>query len=364
MNGRVLTRRGFLAVTGIVIARPLRAAVKSDETVLFYPAHAVLDGDHWQFDLRTRIFERERRPVTMALLAPIRQAVGLNGLSDAEERLFRDRARLFVADNERGKRLNIQIGPRLIALTRSGEDGFSITRIRVAAREALKAPAAGMPEGWLSLRAVLSQRDQRGFTGTVRLVEPHGITVISDIDDTIKVTNVLDRGEMIRNTFARPFAAVPGMAARYAAWLKSAPGTALHYVSSSPWQLFEPLEAFRQSADFPPGTFHLRELRVAQLKSFATPEAGRAHKLAEIAGLIRAYPERRFWLIGDSGEQDPEVYGEIARRFPVQAARIFIRELAEKPVDSVRRQAAFDAVPEAIYTIFREPDELPATLVA
>ena len=44
-------------------------------------------------------------------------------------------------------------------------------------------------------------------------VPPKGVSVISDIDDTIKVTEVLDRRRMLYNTFLREFKDVTGMVA-------------------------------------------------------------------------------------------------------------------------------------------------------
>ena len=49
------------------------------------------------------------------------------------------------------------------------------------------------------------------FTGLVHLIEPtRGLSVISDIDDTIKISEVLDKVRLLANTFILPFKAVPG----------------------------------------------------------------------------------------------------------------------------------------------------------
>lgn len=45
-----------------------------------------------------------------------------------------------------------------------------------------------------------------------------GLDLITDVDDTIKVTNVSDRPDSARNTFLRPFQSVPGIASKLAAW--------------------------------------------------------------------------------------------------------------------------------------------------
>jgi phosphatidate phosphatase APP1 len=44
-------------------------------------------------------------------------------------------------------------------------------------------------------------------------------------------------------------------------------------------------------------------------------EETRKHKVAEITTLMTNLPVWQFYLIGDSGEKDPEAYGEIRSKF-------------------------------------------------
>jgi phosphatidate phosphatase APP1 len=62
----------------------------------------------------------------------------------------------------------------------------------------------------------------------------------------------------------------------------------------------------------------------------------RDHKRAAISALLQAYPALPFILIGDSGENDPEVYSDIVRRFPKRIRVIYIRSVNRQP----RRAAA------------------------
>ena len=53
-------------------------------------------------------------------------------------------------------------------------------------------------------------------TGIIQLIEPsEGISVISDIDDTIKISEVLDKVRLLANTFIYPFKPVPGKYKEY-----------------------------------------------------------------------------------------------------------------------------------------------------
>ena len=145
---------------------------------------------------------------------------------------------------------------------------------------------------------------QRRFEGRVHWLAPQGLSVVSDIDDTIKHTLVRQRREMLRNTFARPFVAVPGMAAWYSRLAADAPGAAFHYVSGGPLQLLPPLDAFLADGGFPAGSIHLRSFKL-RLDTLFSGNATVRHKQAAITQLLTDHPERRFILVGDSGEQDP-----------------------------------------------------------
>ena len=94
--------------------------------------------------------------------------------------------------------------------------------------------------GYIRYHAVTGSAETREFSGTVRLLKPTGLSVISDIDDTVKVSNVTDRRSLLEHTFLLDFVQAPGMAALYDDW--SVEDTAFHFVSSSPWQLYEPLQ--------------------------------------------------------------------------------------------------------------------------
>ncbi len=88
---------------------------------------------------------------------------------------------------------------------------------------------------------------------------------------------------------------------------------------------------------------------------FSDPEK---YKPSVIEPLLRQFPKRRFILIGDSGERDPEIYGALARRFPEQIIRIYIREVTKEATDSNRYQKAFRDVRRDKWQVFRVPAEL------
>ncbi|KAI0221492.1 hypothetical protein L0F63_001627 [Massospora cicadina] len=160
-------------------------------------------------------------------------------------------------------------------------------------------------------------------TGRVQLIDPIGVSVISDIDDTIKDSGVF-RGKkhLLRATFLHACRAVPGMAEVYRMW--AGRGASFHYVSNAPWQLYPMLETFFDNFGFPSGSSHLKLFEWNRTALFYEPQGA---KRASIHQLLNDFPCRKFILVGDSGEMDLELYTAIARAYPNQIIRIFIRDV-------------------------------------
>jgi phosphatidate phosphatase APP1 len=164
--------------------------------------------------------------------------------------------------------------------------------------------------------------------------------IISDIDDTVLWTNVTNKFNMAlmlarsNHHTRKPF---KGVAAFYRALNEGVGGNEdnpLFYVSSSPWHLFGPLVDFLRLQDIPLGPLLLRELKVRDMLS-----KDHSHKLDKIELIMRYYPDMQFVLIGDSGEQDPEIYTEIVRRHPTSVRMIYIRNVNPDParIDALDR---------------------------
>jgi phosphatidate phosphatase APP1 len=171
-------------------------------------------------------------------------------------------------------------------------------------------------------------------SGLIHLVPPEGISVISDIDDTIKNTEATSRREMLANTFLRPFEVVEGMSQLYQQW--SEQGCQFHYVSSSPWQLYAPLAELCAATQFPAGSMHLRYFRVRDEMFKRFRPVRRNSKVGIIVGILKRLPQRKFILVGDSGEKDPEIYRFLAKRFPDRIVAILIRNLQSRPLSAKR----------------------------
>ena len=193
----------------------------------------------------------------------------------------------------------------------------------------------------------------------MRLLNEQGLSVVSDIDDTIKITHVQDRIALLKQTFLREFESVPGMADLYQHW--RAAGATFHYVSRSPWQLFAPIGDFLAGHGFPAGTFHMRNFRWKNASTLK-PDRDGSKKQTVIENILTTLPRRRFVFVGDSGEHDPEIYGELAGRYPEQVRAIFIRNMTGEDATSVRLQRAFAGVPGENWQLFGDAEALPVSL--
>ncbi|KAI2615222.1 hypothetical protein GGR54DRAFT_650510 [Hypoxylon sp. NC1633] len=162
-------------------------------------------------------------------------------------------------------------------------------------------------------------------TEPVQVIEPKGVSLISDIDDTIKRSNIsLGAKEIFRNTFVRELGdlTVDGVTDWYNALHDL--GVRIHYCSNSPWQLYPVLATYFKLARLPPGSLHLKQY-TGMLQGIFEPVAER--KKGTLEKIMRDFPERKFLLVGDSGEADLEVYTELAAANPGRIVAIFIRDV-------------------------------------
>lgn len=332
-------------------------ALKDDEVVVLYPALARPDGDGWDVEVHGIVYEPERQKL---LTSVMRRALGLDDdeMTAAERAIWRERSRYFVVDNERGKHLELRLASRRFALGTSAANGHFQGTLRLTAAE-LPRRGPGQAGTGVTWRCELGALGQPGrpVEMTVLFVADTGVSVISDIDDTIKISEVLDREALLRNTFCRPFQPVPGLAPVYRRWADG--GAQFHYLTASPWQLYLPLSEFVRSNGFPAGTFHMKNFRLKDGSFTSLFQSPERYKPQVIEDLFRRFPRRRFVLVGDSGEKDPEIYGGVARRHPERVERILIRDVTGDAPGGARYRKAFEKVPAERWQVFKDPAALP-----
>jgi phosphatidate phosphatase APP1 len=151
--------------------------------------------------------------------------------------------------------------------------------------------------------------------------------VISDIDDTVLQTGATSLLAMVKQTlFGNTRTRLPfeGVAAFYTALHRDQ--NPIFYVSSSPWNLYDVLVDFLDIHDIPLGPLMLRDWGLTEIELLPTSHGD--HKRASIEAILNTYPDLPFILIGDSGQEDPEIYREIVKAFPERILSIFIRDVS------------------------------------
>ena len=342
------------------VEQAIHSVLDEQDQVIIYPTfgHLSADGRSWHLGISGVVYEPGRHNLRRRMLLRVLQRLMRVPSEAMKSELFRDRINCFLVGTERGKRIAVQVGDQIQMLQRpSKRNGHFRGSIQLALSEADQlANANASQNGWLNVEVVTQSGGFQRFAGQAQLIGPTGTSIVSDIDDTIKLSEVGDRRRLLQNTFLRQFQAVDGMADVYQRW--SEQGAAFHYVSSSPWQLYQSLRDLMQNDGFPEGSFHLRSIRLRDPSILRLFFARRSGKRRVIRTILRMFPHRRFVMVGDSGERDPEIYGHLARQFPRQVRRILIRRVHGRSLSVDRLHRAFRDVPRDKWQTFQCPSEL------
>jgi len=338
--------------------RPLTNLACGDRVVLFPTlGHLSADGRHWIVNVHGDVSAGGRLTLgKRVLLKLLQRTMRVDEQAFASE-LFRHRIDRFLAQDRPGRRIAVRIAHAVYPLPKkTRRNGHFQGAVRIDVSEVREHATPGHGPATLLPLDVCGAADPTVACGQAYLLPPAGLSVISDIDDTLKRSDVACKRTLLANTFLRPFETIRGMATVFQAW--AAAGAAFHYVSSSPWQLYEHLAEHLTAEGFPEGTFHLRAFRLRDHLLRRILMLRRSGKAGGIRTLIKTFPLRRFILVGDSGEHDPEIYGALARRFPWQIVGIYIRQLDGVGASNRRYSRAFRGVAPDLVRLFREAEEL------
>ena len=168
--------------------------------------------------------------------------------------------------------------------------------------------------------------------------------VISDMDDTVvqsEVTSFLRAARMVLLENARTRLPFAGVAAFYRA-LRDGRGGAqnpIFYVSSSPWNLYDVITGFLEAQEIPAGPLLLRDWDLSP--SLLRNEA---HKAAHLGEILGTYPRLPFILVGDSTQEDPEIYASAVAAHPDRILAVYIRSVEPHP----EREAAIQRLAKEV----------------
>jgi phosphatidate phosphatase APP1 len=223
-----------------------------------------------------------------------------------------------------------------------------------------------LDEDWVRVGAELVAPGSPPLLATGRVLMPTAtpeFLVISDVDDTVLQSNATSfllavRTMLFENARTRlPF---PGVAAFYQALRRGASTNARNptfYVSSSPWNLYDVIVEFLAIQGIPSGPLMLRDVDFGL--DVLSSRLHHTHKREMIRRVLATYDAPAI-LIGDSGQQDPEIYRDIVRDYPDRIRAIYIRNVSMNEERSRAIRALADEVVTSGSSLVLADDTLAA----
>ncbi|KAG0644209.1 hypothetical protein HOY80DRAFT_878877 [Tuber brumale] len=191
---------------------------------------------------------------------------------------------------------------------------------------------------------------------TAYLVPRDGITILSDIDDILRVTKIYLPKEGLLNSFARDFVPWMNMPEIFAGWLRQHPESPyhFHYLTTTPEQATRVYMDFVYKT-YPLGSFDTRPL------NFTTVDQTFSVRRTLLNNIFQTFPNRKFILIGDTTNSDVMGdYPELVSAFPGQVQCILLRNTSATDPENKfpYNTKGFKTLKQGQYMFFTTPDDL------
>ena len=157
--------------------------------------------------------------------------------------------------------------------------------------------------------------------------KPGQLGVISDVDDTLTDSDIphkLVAGYRTLFHSAYDVKVFPGAGKQLTsitAPVKGFPVRPLFFLTGSPWNLHTRIASAFSMAGVPKGAFILRRFSKESMKAYD-------FKHPHLQEVFKLFPQTKWVLFGDTGEQDPEVYLQMSKERPQQVEHIYIHNVA------------------------------------
>ncbi len=282
------------------------ASPSGKNEVLVYPGY----GTAGRFVVEGRVIEVRGDAVEKA------DDSGFRNLKRTLRRLF--------ADEQDHAVVSLRLGDAKWELS-ADEEGFF--RIEQSVR--------GMTSGWQLAEAATADGRAHGQGPVLMVPDENRTGIVSDVDDTILVSEVNDKSRLLANSLLNNYAqrqAIAGLAEFYARLVggNARPDAApIFYLSASPRQLSPGIQLFLDRNHFPRGVLITRKLTGEKQRDPLSNQF--EYKTRRIEEVFERLPHVRFFLIGDDGEKDPEIYQHLRERHPQRILDIYIRKVHPSP---------------------------------
>lgn len=180
----------------------------AQKQVTFYTTYGYLQDNEWHLPMRLQFHEspgRTRRALGHGARKALQKLAGLHHLDDHQKQRFKERASDFIADSESREVVRVRFDNDATGdqfTLRNSHGKSSADRNGLLEGTLSKPQASRLLEaqqsrrGWLTFRTAL---EEHTGSGRVQLVGPGGVSVVSDIDDTIKVTGIPEGERVVLN---------------------------------------------------------------------------------------------------------------------------------------------------------------------
>lgn len=159
------------------------------------------------------------------------------------------------------------------------------------------------------------------------------ITIISDLDDTLKMTNVSNWTQAVRNALfsKKAFGEMPMLLEEMESYSND-----LYILSASPKILNQRVESFLETHKLNPKEVFLRKI--------ISRESKEEYKTSKVEYVLENSEDDKLILIGDNVELDPVVYTKIQKKYPHRIAAIYIHKVEdkEKLAGTIEYNTAYD----------------------
>lgn len=312
----------------------------------------------WKAEFVAAVFSQEPSCAVSDAVIRVADKLGL-AHDDAANKTIEKRLRPFLMDIQPGKQVFALYGGDVpLKLSAGGRNGISSD---------VKTICAAPPGTVVPTTAIVPG----GTTGVLQsktfFAEPEGWAVISDVDDTIKITMTKEWSGILRSTFIdepQPVAGMPQLYRFLQAQITSA--SPFFYLSASPYNLYPFLRDFRD-VYYPHGQLILRDSSWMSLPGLLADltMGTKEYKVDRMKKIHKWLPKKKLICIGDSTQTDPEAYAQMYRDYgPSWIRLILIRKVTgiaaagiEDKNKPERFKKAFRGVPRSVWHVFEKPEE-------
>ncbi len=189
------------------------------------------------------------------------------------------------------------------------------------------------------------------------------VGVLSDVDDTLTDSDIPHKlvagyRTLFHSAYdVKVFEGAGKALTLLTAPVKGFPVRPLFFLTGSPWNLHTRIASAFSMHGVPKGAFVLRRFSKESMKAYD-------FKHPHLQEIFAMFPQTKWVLFGDTGEQDPEVYLQMSKEKPAQVEHIYIHNVATAHQDPAGARFGWTNAAGAAQrmTVFDNWTSLPADL--